>query len=36
MHSRTRPSNNYNAEYAEDAWQKTLEFLRVNLTDSES
>lgn len=28
--------NNYNAEYAEDAWQKTLEFLRVNLTDDES
>jgi carboxymethylenebutenolidase len=28
--------NNYNAEYAEDAWRKTLEFLRVNLTDNES
>jgi carboxymethylenebutenolidase len=28
--------NNYNAEYAEDAWRKTLEFLRVNLTRNES
>jgi carboxymethylenebutenolidase len=28
--------NNYNAEYAEDAWQKTLEFLRANLANNES
>ena len=27
--------NNYNAEYAEDAWQKTLEFLREHLSQNE-
>ena len=28
--------NNYNAEYANDAWQKTLDFLRQNLGGDES
>ena len=28
--------NNYNADYANDAWDKTLEFLKRNLGDNES
>ena len=28
--------NNYNADYAEDAWRKTVEFLRENLVDNET
>ena len=36
-HAFANPTGNaYNAEFADDAWQKTLEFLRQNLAADDS